>query len=212
MEMPEGKQRWPEAEVYEAALWYVRWTGKNLSMDEMHDFTSWLRRSPENAAALLQLAALDHRVIPRRMFERVRMDRADPLRSVKHRALSLTYYNHIKRQYLYPKVGLLTVTVCGVAAWMFLHDVRALKVAAVAATCFLLMILRETVLRFRVENGYFGGTESEVRDFVKFIIRRRGDIDFTDQGGKRRPSLVPEPSATSSDSAAATRPTGALSE
>jgi hypothetical protein len=212
MDMPEGKLPQPKAEVCEAALWYVRWAGRHPPTEEMHEFRSWLRRSPENVAAVLQLATMDRQAIPQRMLDRVlRLDPAGPLASSK-RALSLTYYKHIKRQYLYPKIGLLTVAVGGVAGWMFLDDVRPLKIAAVAVVCFLLLLVREAVLRFRVENGYFGGTESEVRDFVKFIIGRRGDIDFTDQGGKRRPSLVPEPPATSSDTVVATGPEGALSE
>lgn len=197
MEMPEGKQRQPNAEVCEAALWYLRSKAKELSPDEMREFWRWVQGSPKNLATLLQFADIDPRVIPRI--------------ELTH-ALSLTYYKHVKRQTLYPKIGLIAVALCGVACWMFLDDLRPLKIAAVAVACFLLMLVREAVLRFRVENGYFGGTESEVRDFLEFITKRRGEIDFTDQGGKRRPALVPEPPPPNSDTSAAAAPTGVLSE
>jgi hypothetical protein len=195
MEMPESKQQQPTADVCEATLWYLRSKAKHLPKAEVHEFARWLRRSPENASALLQIAAIERSAGP--------FDRAAPLGIPERRALSLIYYKHVKRQYLYPKFGLLTIALGSVAAWMFLQDPRPLKIALVAVACFVLMLVRERVLRYRVKHGYFGGTESEVRDFVKFIAAYRGDIDFTDQGGKRRPSLVPEPSDRASSAASA---------
>jgi len=195
MEMPESKQQQPTADVCEATLWYLRSKAKRLPKAEVHEFARWLRRSPENASALLQIAAVERSAAP--------SDRVAPLGLPERRALSLIYYKHVKRQYLYPKFGLLTIALGGVAGWMFLDDLAPLKIAAVAVLCFVLMLAREAVLRYRVERGYFGGTESEVRDFVKFIAARRGDIDFTGQGGKRRPSLVPEPSKTASSATSA---------
>lgn len=219
MEMPEGKQQPPKADLHEAVLWYLRSKAQHLPTEEMHEFVSWLRRSPANAAALLRIAEEDRRVVPRRQgrYTRVlrrvlRRGRAESSGSAKRRALSLSYYNHVRRQSLYPKIGLLVVTLCGVCGWMFLDDVRPAKIAAVAFGCFLLMMIREFVLRLRIEKGYFGGTESEVRDFVAFITACRDDIDFTDEGGKRRPTLVPEPSSPKSGTSAASAPTGALSE
>jgi hypothetical protein len=221
MEMPEGKQQPPKADLHEAVLWYLRSKAKQLPTEEMHEFVSWLRRSPANASALLRIAEEDRRVVPRRhwmgRFNRalgrvLRRGRADSSESSKHRALSLSYYKHVRRQSLYPKIGLLFVTLSGVSGWMFLDDVRPLKIGAVALACFLLMLVREFVLRLRIEKGYFGGTESEVREFVAFIRACRDDIDFTDEGGKRRPSLVPEPPAPKSGTSAASAPTGAWSE
>ena len=124
------------------------------------------------------------------------------------RTLSLSYLKHVKRRHLLPKIGLLAVALCGRAGWMFLQDVRPLKIAAVCGVCFLLLLVREAVIGFRVMKGFFGSTESEVRDFVKFIASHRGDIDFTDAGGKRRPSLVPEPAELTS----APNATGVLPE
>src|SRR5688572_24896342 len=66
MEMPDGKERQPAVDISEAALWFLRSKAKYLQADEMQEFSSWLRRSPENAAALLTLAKMDRRVVPRR--------------------------------------------------------------------------------------------------------------------------------------------------
>lgn len=217
MEMPDGKERQPAVDISEAALWFLRSKAKYLQADEMQEFSSWLRRSPENAAALLTLAKMDRRVVPRRRstsrFKQaltgwLRWERAETQTTTKHRALSLSYLKHVRQKHFLPKIGLLAVAVCGVAGWMFLGDVRPLKIAVVSFVCFLLLMVREAVIGFRVMNGYFGSTESEVRDFVEFIAAHRGDIDFTDQGGRRRPSLVPEPPQTNS----APAPTGVWSE
>lgn len=203
MEMPEGKQRPPNA-LHEAAIWYLRSMAKQLSLSERNEFASWLRDSPENVSSFFLVRTVVRRVVPRRrstsrlkkaLTRVLRLDRAGTVAYSRHRTLSLSYYKHVQQQSLYPKIGLLAVAVCGGASWMFLHDARSLKIAAVAFVCFGLLMLREAVIGFRVANGYFGNTESEVRDFVKFIMAHRSDIDFTDQGGKRRPSLIPEPNA-----------------
>jgi len=219
MEIPEGKQRQSNADLYEAALWYLRSKAKDLPTEEMQEFASWLQRSPENASALLRIAEVEGCVIPRRRAGRFKqivaralgLELAHTQTTSKHRALSLSYYKHMRQKSQYPKIGLLLVALCGVGTWMFLGDARPAKIAVVAFACFALLMIREAVVRFRVEHGYFGNTESEVRDFVKYIVARRGDIDFTDQGGKRRPSLVPEPRP---DSATPTTPapSGVLSE
>jgi len=219
MQTPDGKQRHPTIDLSEAALWYLRSKAKRLPTEELQEFASWLRRSPENASALLSLATRAHGRNPRprstnrfkQALARVlRMDGADKSASAEHRALSLSYLNHVKQKHLLPKMGLLAVALFGVAAWMFLHDARLLKIAAASLACLLLLMIREAVIRFRVTNGYFASTESEVRDFVKFISSHRGDIDFTDRGGKRRQSLVPEPQQSKSVSAPAA--TGVLPE
>ena len=219
MEMPEGKQQRPNA-LHEAAIWYLRSMAKQLSKSERDEFASWLRSSPENVSAYFLTRAVVRRAIPRQrsrsklkqVLARVLpLDRPGTFASLRQRALSLGYYKHVKQQSLYPKIGLLAVALCGVCAWMFLQDVRPLKIAAIAFTCFLLLRAREVVIGFRVANGYFGSTESEVREFVKFITTHRSDIDFTDQGGKRRPSLVPEPQSNSATRASPAT-TGALPE
>jgi hypothetical protein len=204
MEMPESKQPEPNADLYEAALWYLRSKAKNLATDEVQEFASWLQRSPENASALLRIAEAEGYCIPRGPIVRpLRLDRSDTWQSAKHRALSQSYYKHVKQQSLYPKIGLFVVALCGVAGWMFLDDVRLLRIAVVAFAC---------VVGFRVGSGYFDNSESEVRDFVNFIVARRGDIDFTDRGGKRRPSLVAEPPPPKSTTPAAHASTGVLPE
>ncbi len=217
MEMPEGKQQRPNA-LHEAVLWYLRSAGKSLSASEQDELESWLRRSPENVSAFFLTRAVVRRTIRHRRskgrIERIlarvlHLDGSATFASLKQRALSSSYYTHVNQQSVFPKIGLNGMALCGVVTWLFLDDVRPLKMAAVAFACFVLLKAREAVIGFRVAQGYFGSTESEVRDFVKFIVAHRRDIDFTDQGGKRRPSLVPNPAQTGSG---LTAHTGALPE
>lgn len=201
MEMPDGNRRQPDADS-EAVIWYMRSKAKHLPAEEMRDFESWLRRSPENAAALLAIAERDHRVTPRVASQVSR----------KGSSISHEYLKHLKKQYFWPKMGLLAATLCAVAGWLFLQDMRLLKLAAVAFGCLVLLMIREVVIGLRVANGYFGTTESEVRDFIQFITAHCDHIDFTDESGKRRPALVPESPAPGSATSATSVSTGALSE
>lgn len=174
--MPDGKQRQPSADLCEAALWYLRSKAKYLPTEEMQEFSSWLRRSPENASALLLIATRDHRRAYRQSatnrFKQalVCVLRRDRVQSrAEHRSLARRYFDHVKRKYLLPKIGLLAVAACGVAGWMFLDDVRSLQIAAVAFVGLVLLMIKEAVIGLRVVSGYFGSTESEVRELIKFI-------------------------------------------
>ena len=178
----------------------MRSKAKHLPAEEMREFENWLHCSPENASALLAIAETDRRV-----------DR--PSQAVRqHSSISHEYLRHLKKQYFLPKMGLFAAALCGVVGWILLQDMRLLKLAAVAFGCFVLLMIREIVVGFRVTNGYFGTTESEVRDFIQFITTHRDEIDFTDESGKRRPALVAESPAPGSATSATSAPTGALSE
>jgi len=200
-------------------IWYMRSKAKHLPAAEMQEFERWLHRSPENASALLTIAERDHHASPRRRsttrLKRARarlmhLNRVASQATTKHSAISQDYFRHLKRRYFWPKLGLLTATACSAAGWLIYQDSRLLKIGTVAFVCFLLLTIREAVVGFRVANGYFGTTESEVRDFISFIGSHRDDIDFTDGGGKRRPALVPESQPPGSAAAAAPASTGAL--
>lgn len=188
MEMPDGKQRQPTADVSEAALWYLRSKAKYLQTEEIREFASWLRSSPENASTLLSIATRDHQRLARQsvtnrlrqaFLRALRTDRAQSRSD--DRSLSYRYFDHLKRKYLLPKLGLFAVVACGGASWMFLDDARSAKIAAVALAGLLLLKIKETVVGFRVVSGYFGSTQSEVRDLLKFISARYDD--HTDQKG-----------------------------
>lgn len=188
MEMPDGKQRQPNADLSEAALWYVRSKAKYLPTEEIHEFSSWLRRSPQNASAWLAIATRDHQRISR-VSARSRLKQAllrvlgtDRVKSHTERSsLSHRYLDHLKRKYLFAKLGLIAVALYGLGGWMFLEDVRSAKIGAAALVGFLLLKVKQIVVGFRVVSGYFGSTESEVRDFLKYITAHYGD--HTDQKG-----------------------------
>jgi ferric-dicitrate binding protein FerR (iron transport regulator) len=182
MEMPDGKQRHPAADLSEAALWYVRSKAKYLPTEEIHELSSWLRRSPQNSSAWMSIATRDRQRFSRgsattRFAQALRhvfgADRAKSRN--EHRSLSHRYFYHLKRKYLFPKLGLFAVTVCGLAAWVFVDDMRSMKIAAAAFVGLALLKVQEIVIGFRVVSGYFGSTESEVRHFIKFITAHYGD-------------------------------------
>ena len=217
--MPERKQHPPDAAINEAVLWLLR--SRHLSIGERRELARWLRRSPGNVSALLLLTAVLRRPVihrrPANWFERaltwlLPAPRVDVRSCSRQYALSLSYLEHVRKRYFRPKIALLCVAVFGVACWWVLDDLRPLNVALVAFAGFLLLIAREVVVGYRIVHGYFGNTESEVREFVKFITEHRADIDFTDRGGKRRPALVAEPRHPDSAAPAASDRSGVLPE
>lgn len=189
MEIPDGKQKQPDADLSEAMIWYMRSKAKRLAAAEMREFESWLHRAPENASALLTIAEREHHATSHRRSTsrlnraRVRIERLNRVASqasTKLGAISQDYLRHLKKRYFWPKLGLLTATACSAAGWLIYQDTRLLKIGTVAFVCFLLLTIREAVVGFRIANGYFGTTESEVRDFISFVGAHRNDIDFTD--------------------------------
>jgi hypothetical protein len=180
MEMPDGKQRQPAADLSEAALWYVRSKAKYLPTQEIHEFSNWLRRSPQNASAWTSIATRDkHRFARGSATNRFKqalllgIDRGES--QTEHRGLSHRYLDHLKRKYLWPKLGLFAVAGCGLAGGLFLDDARSMKIAAAALVGLVLLKVKEIVVGFRIVSGYFGSTESEVRDFLQFITAHYGD-------------------------------------
>lgn len=49
-----------------------------------------------------------------------------------------------------------------------------------------LLLIREKLVQFRVNSGFYGQNESEAREIINFILSNSNDIDFTD-GGKKKP-------------------------
>lgn len=179
MDVLDGKQRHSNADLPEAALWYLRSKSKYLSRDEMRELASWLRRSPENASALLAIAAGEHRqssrhgafgTIKQMLMCAWQVNNTNSKEYTEHRTLSYRYLDHIKRKYLFPRWGLIALALCGLAAWMSSQDVRALKIAVVAFAGCLLLTIRQGLIRLRVASGDFGSTESEARELIKFVI------------------------------------------
>jgi hypothetical protein len=72
-------------------------------------------------------------------------------------------------------------------------EMRAASVVFILAACLGLTLLKEFVVEVRIWMGWFGTTEWEARELVRFFLRNAADADLFDDDGKRRRVLLPEP-------------------
>ncbi len=106
-------------------------------------------------------------------------------------AISLTYLNHIRRESASTKVALAVVgTLCATTHLRY-QDLMLLPIAVACIVMLSLILLKEMVVEYRVRNGYFGTTRSEVKDLLTFMIANSNDIDFHDDNGALRKVLLP---------------------
>jgi hypothetical protein len=147
--------------------------------------------------ALLSLACLTH-------TRRVSADllrNADPeARRSKTRemALSLAYLGDLKRRSLRVRA----ILVLGILAFMVkagvldVHaplETKAASMVFIFAACLGLTLLKEFVVEVRIWMGWFGTTEWEARELVRFFLSNAADVDLFDDDGKPRRVLLPEP-------------------
>jgi hypothetical protein len=146
--------------------------------------------------ALLWLACLVHT----RRLSADRLRTADPEASrseIRDLTLSLAYLRDLKRRSLRVRMILLMgILVFMVKAGVLnVHaplEMKAASVVFIFAACLGLTLMMELVVEVRILMGWFGTTEWEARELLRFLIRNAADIDFFDDDGKRRRVLLPE--------------------
>lgn len=108
----------------------------------------------------------------------------------KDLAVSLTYLWYLREKGTRVKLALLFAATSFLIASLWFENAGLVQVAAVLVAYAAFLAIKEAVVEYRVSNGLFGGTESEVRDLIKFIIDHAEKIDFTGGDGNRLPPFV----------------------
>lgn len=145
---------------------------------------------------LLWLACLVH---TRRLSAgRLRTADTEASRSeIRDLTLSLAYLRDLKRRSLRVRM----ILVMGILVFMVkagalsVHaplEMNAASVVFILAACLGLTLMMELVVEVRILMGWFGTTEWEARELLRFLIRNAADIDFVDDDGNRRRVLLPE--------------------
>lgn len=65
---------------------------------------------------------------------------------------------------------------------------RAISFAIIVSVFYLLAALRQGILQFRINQGYFGTSEYEVRQLLRFVLHHDRSADFRD-GGHPKPAF-----------------------
>jgi hypothetical protein len=217
----------------QAAQWLLRAESSRLTRADRRLFMAWLKRSPDNIAALLQISALEgqmsrqrvvHLAAGRRLEEQnafcgvapPHLDENSISLASRSRgknallgvALSSTYLERFRRSNRSAKMalgGLSVLTICAAALLSF----QAVLPAAAISIGFLAAIaLKEAVLGYRISHGLFGNTASEARLLLRFLIQNSTTIDFDDGNGRPRPVFEQATRATGRQSI----PAGVITE
>jgi hypothetical protein len=124
---------------------------------------------------------------------RVMLDQAkEKADTAKEVALSLTYLGHLRKRHFRVKVFLLASSAALAVLGIKFPTFDLLALASTPVAFFALILLKELVIEYRIRHGFFGTSQSEAREMIRFLIENSTDIDFTDSGGKLRRTLLPE--------------------
>jgi hypothetical protein len=110
-----------------------------------------------------------------------------PLRP-KHRTLVGVMADEFEASVARMSVVLFVGLVALVVAGFLTNDRRITSVACGVAVLVLVAHARQGLVRWRVERGYFGTSEHEVRELLLFALRHKAPDDFLD-GGSMLPAF-----------------------
>lgn len=213
-----------------AAYWQSRLDSGDLTHDEKRQYVQWLRESPDHIREILEIAQLAHLLEDARRMSAPALERSGDLESGQQgweslveegstdarttvattaasATISSSYLAHYQRQNRSTKLTLGGLTLLFVAIAL-LGLAATLPAAALAMAFLAAVMLKEQIVRYRINHGMFGNSASEACALIRFVVDHADSIDFTDGDGKRRP--VFERPARSS--AHVTSPTGAIAE
>lgn len=69
------------------------------------------------------------------------------------------------------------------------RDATMITIATVICIIFLLAILRQAIMMWRMRKGYFGSSEHEVRELLSFAMQHQTPDDFFDDNGNILPAF-----------------------
>lgn len=112
--------------------------------------------------------------------------------TVKEIAISLTYLFNLKKKNRLTKILLV---LCGVTLALlnnYYSESSLLKLSMICIVTWGLIVLKETIVEFRIRKGWFGTNKYEAKALIDFLIKNSDDIDFTDGNGKLKRTLFPD--------------------
>lgn len=112
-------------------------------------------------------------------------------------AISLTYLAYLRKLNSFPKLALSVTAGLSAVCHIWYPDLQILPIALVCIVFLVLIMVREAVIEFRVRMGYFGTQRSEAREIIKFMLVNADNMDFTDDGGGPRKTLLSDYSSQS---------------
>ncbi|WP_336994259.1 hypothetical protein [Lelliottia amnigena] len=86
-------------------------------------------------------------------------------------------------------VLVLSVILCVAIPYFMLDSLRLLYI--VPLTLMLLLFVKEGILSFRIERGYFGANKFEAVQLLSYIEENKNKIDFNGPGGSKRKVFKP---------------------
>lgn len=110
----------------------------------------------------------------------------------KEAPISVTYLNQVRERDVRARTILMISTVV-LLVLTYAFDVAAISNAIfVPLVLYLLLLLRDVVLQYRITHGLFGSNEYEAHALIEFLLENADKTDFTDGTGKLKPIFLPE--------------------
>lgn len=118
----------------------------------------------------------------------------------KSSTIAIVYLNKIKHDNIPAKI--LTISCSIFSAWYFFYVTKnEICVSAFMANTLIFTIIeiKEFVIGYRIQKGYFGTNRSEARELVLFMLKNSSNIDFNNDNGEFRKVLFSDRHAASLD-------------
>lgn len=112
--------------------------------------------------------------------------------AVKEIAISLTYLFNLKKENYKTKIYLVFSAVILVLLNYYYPHWDLLNFSIICIVVLGLIIIKESIVEFRIRKGWFGTNKIEAKALIDFLINNSDDIDFTDGNGKLKRTLFPE--------------------
>lgn len=113
-------------------------------------------------------------------------------RYAKEAALSVTFLNQVREQTARARTFLF-IAVAGLLILTYAFDFAPMSNAIyVPLGLYLLLLIKDAVLHYRVTHGLFGTNAYEARVMIDFLLENADKTDFTDGGGKLKQAFLPE--------------------
>lgn len=111
----------------------------------------------------------------------------------KNSAISMVYLSYVKSRYIKIVFSMLFMALIIEFAFILLDinlSLHFFNLSLVGLS--IVLMFRLKLLTLRVVNGVFGTHYKEAKELLLFIIRNSDEVDFTDDNGKPKRTLLPE--------------------
>jgi hypothetical protein len=166
----------------------LHWTSVELASVAVAILGAGVALYQHRSKAILEKALLLNYRQADRIFARLKQKR-DAVRDI---ALSVSFLDHYRGKNASVRWLLASCAFALLLGSRVFQGALLLELSAVSLAVLTLIVVKESILEYRIRNGYFGNNRAEAKEMIAFLVENSADIDFTDGGGRLRRILIDE--------------------